>query len=228
MLDAHDPDAPRSGRCSSSTASRPSMPRGPRRSPWSKSPRRSPAGSWPPIRTRAGPPSISWTSRRTLRPSSGDRRLCARDVALGVLGYEDGEVVGWAAVAPPTRSRSPVSSPRAHAARTVVTQYRQQSVSVVSQPRPGCIRGIAGQMRRAQSRCQCAHLVCPGEHGSVRVRLYNQSRSPRCRPGHPQIGRDRASGCAIRWATRSSDRSRRRPSSLRYSHRPHRRAAHGD
>jgi GNAT superfamily N-acetyltransferase len=44
----------------------------------------------------------SKTNRELVGPARGEyvRRLCARDVAPGVLGYEDGEVVGWAAVAP--------------------------------------------------------------------------------------------------------------------------------
>jgi GNAT superfamily N-acetyltransferase len=44
----------------------------------------------------------SKTNQELVGPARGEhvRRLCARDVAPGVLGYEDGEVVGWAAVAP--------------------------------------------------------------------------------------------------------------------------------
>lgn len=42
------------------------------------------------------------TNRSLAGPARGEfvRELCARDVAPGVLAYEDGEVVGWAAVAP--------------------------------------------------------------------------------------------------------------------------------
>jgi GNAT superfamily N-acetyltransferase len=42
------------------------------------------------------------TNRELVGPARGEhvRRLCARDVAPGVLAYHDGEVVGWAAVAP--------------------------------------------------------------------------------------------------------------------------------
>jgi GNAT superfamily N-acetyltransferase len=42
------------------------------------------------------------TNRSLLGPARRAyvRDLCSRDVAPGVLGYEDGEVVGWAAVAP--------------------------------------------------------------------------------------------------------------------------------
>jgi len=42
------------------------------------------------------------TNRGLVGPARGNyvRSLCARPVAPGVLGYEDGEVVGWAAVAP--------------------------------------------------------------------------------------------------------------------------------
>ena len=46
---------------------------------------------------------LDWKTRRELvGPARGDyvRKLCSRQVAPGVLGYEDGEVVGWAAVAP--------------------------------------------------------------------------------------------------------------------------------
>ena len=44
----------------------------------------------------------SRTNRGLVGPARGDyvRKLCSRKVAPGVLGYEDGEVVGWAAVAP--------------------------------------------------------------------------------------------------------------------------------
>jgi GNAT superfamily N-acetyltransferase len=44
----------------------------------------------------------SRTNRELVGPARGElvRELCARDVAPGVLGYQDGEVVGWAAVAP--------------------------------------------------------------------------------------------------------------------------------
>jgi len=42
------------------------------------------------------------TNRALVGPARGDyvRMLCAGPVAPGVLGYEDGQVVGWAAVAP--------------------------------------------------------------------------------------------------------------------------------
>ena len=42
------------------------------------------------------------TNRSLAGPERGDyvRELCARDVSPGVLAYDDGEVVGWAAVAP--------------------------------------------------------------------------------------------------------------------------------
>lgn len=65
MLDAHDPDAP--GRTAVRRRQRRGLPYRPprRRSSWSMSPRRSPAASWPPTRTRAGRPSTSWTSRQT-------------------------------------------------------------------------------------------------------------------------------------------------------------------
>ena len=41
-------------------------------------------------------------NRELVGPARGDhvRDLCSRDVAPGVLAYEDDEVVGWAAVAP--------------------------------------------------------------------------------------------------------------------------------
>jgi GNAT superfamily N-acetyltransferase len=41
-------------------------------------------------------------NRELVGPARGDyvRSLCERDVAPGVLAYEDGEVTGWAAVAP--------------------------------------------------------------------------------------------------------------------------------
>jgi GNAT superfamily N-acetyltransferase len=41
-------------------------------------------------------------NRELVGPTRGDylRKLCGRKVAPGVLAYEDGEVVGWAAVAP--------------------------------------------------------------------------------------------------------------------------------
>ncbi|MEQ7011288.1 GNAT family N-acetyltransferase [Actinopolymorpha sp. B17G11] len=44
----------------------------------------------------------SKTNRELVGRARGDhvRKLCSRKVAPGVLGYEDGEVVGWAAVAP--------------------------------------------------------------------------------------------------------------------------------
>jgi GNAT superfamily N-acetyltransferase len=46
---------------------------------------------------------LDWkTNRELVGPARGEyvRKLCARDVAPGVLGYEGDEVVGWAAVAP--------------------------------------------------------------------------------------------------------------------------------
>jgi GNAT superfamily N-acetyltransferase len=44
----------------------------------------------------------SRTNRELVGPARGEhvRMLCSRDVAPGVLAYDDGEVVGWAAVAP--------------------------------------------------------------------------------------------------------------------------------
>ena len=44
----------------------------------------------------------SKTNRELVGPARGEyvRMLCSRDIAPGVLGYQDGEVVGWAAVAP--------------------------------------------------------------------------------------------------------------------------------
>lgn len=44
----------------------------------------------------------SRTNRELVGPARGDyvRMLCGRPVAPGVLAYEDGEVAGWAAVAP--------------------------------------------------------------------------------------------------------------------------------
>lgn len=46
---------------------------------------------------------VDWkTNRELVGPARGEyvRRLCSREIAPGVLGYEDGEVVGWAALAP--------------------------------------------------------------------------------------------------------------------------------
>lgn len=42
------------------------------------------------------------TNRELVGPTRGEyvKQLCSREVAPGVLAYEDGEVVGWAAVAP--------------------------------------------------------------------------------------------------------------------------------
>jgi GNAT superfamily N-acetyltransferase len=42
------------------------------------------------------------TNRELIGPARGEfvRELCGRKVAPGVLAYDDGEVVGWAAVAP--------------------------------------------------------------------------------------------------------------------------------
>ena len=44
----------------------------------------------------------SRTNRSLVGPARGEyvRQLCSREVAPGVLAYADGEVVGWAAVAP--------------------------------------------------------------------------------------------------------------------------------
>jgi GNAT superfamily N-acetyltransferase len=44
----------------------------------------------------------SKTNRELVGPARGEyvRQLCSRGVAPGVLAYKDGEVVGWAAVAP--------------------------------------------------------------------------------------------------------------------------------
>ncbi|CAA9348547.1 MAG: Acetyltransferase, GNAT family [uncultured Nocardioidaceae bacterium] len=44
----------------------------------------------------------SKTNRQLVGPARGEyvRELCDRDVAPGVLGYEAGDVAGWAAVAP--------------------------------------------------------------------------------------------------------------------------------
>jgi GNAT superfamily N-acetyltransferase len=52
------------------------------------------------------------TNRELVGPARGEyvRRLCERDVAPGVLAYEGGEVVGWAAVAP--RSELPFARSR--------------------------------------------------------------------------------------------------------------------
>ena len=74
MLDAHDPDAPL-GPLFVVDSVEAFHASGQSHSPWLKSPRRSPVASWPPIRTRAGPPSTSWTSRRT-PPLNSDDELC--------------------------------------------------------------------------------------------------------------------------------------------------------
>jgi GNAT superfamily N-acetyltransferase len=52
------------------------------------------------------------TNRALAGPARGDyvRELCKRDVAPGVLAYDDGEVAGWAAVAP--RSELPYARSR--------------------------------------------------------------------------------------------------------------------
>jgi GNAT superfamily N-acetyltransferase len=52
------------------------------------------------------------TNRELVGPARGEhvRSLCARDVAPGVLAYDDGTVVGWAAVAP--RSELPFARSR--------------------------------------------------------------------------------------------------------------------
>lgn len=44
----------------------------------------------------------STTNRDLVGPARGEyvKKLCSREVAPGVLAYEDAEVVGWAAVAP--------------------------------------------------------------------------------------------------------------------------------
>jgi GNAT superfamily N-acetyltransferase len=54
----------------------------------------------------------SKTNRNLVGPARGEyvRALCNRKVAPGVLAYEDGEVVGWAAVAP--RSELPFARSR--------------------------------------------------------------------------------------------------------------------
>lgn len=54
----------------------------------------------------------SRTSRSLVGPARGEyvRRLCARPVAPGVLGYDGDEAVGWAAVAP--RSELPFARSR--------------------------------------------------------------------------------------------------------------------
>jgi GNAT superfamily N-acetyltransferase len=54
----------------------------------------------------------SKTNRELVGPARGEfvRRLCAREVAPGVLAYADGEVAGWAAVAP--RSELPFARSR--------------------------------------------------------------------------------------------------------------------
>jgi len=52
------------------------------------------------------------TNRSLMGPARGEyvRELCGRDVAPGVLAYDDGEVAGWAAVAP--RSELPFARSR--------------------------------------------------------------------------------------------------------------------
>ncbi|WP_110181373.1 GNAT family N-acetyltransferase [Nocardioides solisilvae] len=54
----------------------------------------------------------SRTNRELLGPARGEamRELCSRAVAPGVLAHDDGEVVGWAAVAP--RAELPVARSR--------------------------------------------------------------------------------------------------------------------
>jgi GNAT superfamily N-acetyltransferase len=54
----------------------------------------------------------SRTNRELVGPARGEfvRELCGREVAPGVLAYEQGEVVGWAAVAP--RSQLPFARSR--------------------------------------------------------------------------------------------------------------------
>ncbi|MGZ8743547.1 MAG: GNAT family N-acetyltransferase, partial [Nocardioides sp.] len=73
------------------------------------------AGRFEDVATMLGPKkpasSVCWclshrldskSNRALLGPARGDyvRELCSREVAPGVLAYEDDEVVGWAAVAP--------------------------------------------------------------------------------------------------------------------------------
>ena len=52
------------------------------------------------------------TNKALVGPARGEfvRELCGRDVSPGVLAYDDGEVVGWAAVAP--RSELPLARSR--------------------------------------------------------------------------------------------------------------------
>ncbi len=85
-----------------------------------------PAHAFDDVATMLGPKSstssVCWclshridsrTNRALVGPERGEfvRGLCARDVAPGVLGYdEDGTVVGWAAVAP--RSELPFARSR--------------------------------------------------------------------------------------------------------------------
>nr|WP_187361055.1 GNAT family N-acetyltransferase [Phytoactinopolyspora mesophila] len=54
----------------------------------------------------------SKTNRELVGPARGEyvRELCSREIAPGVLAYEDDEVVGWAAVAP--RSELPFARSR--------------------------------------------------------------------------------------------------------------------
>ena len=72
MLDANDPDAPLGPLFVVDSVEAFHVARG-RNSPWSKSLRRSPVASWPPTKTRAVPPSTSWTNRWTPPPSNGDQ-----------------------------------------------------------------------------------------------------------------------------------------------------------
>jgi GNAT superfamily N-acetyltransferase len=73
------------------------------------------AGRFDDVATMLGPKnpasSVCWclshrvdakTNRSLVGPARGDyvRELCRRDVAPGVLAYDDDQVVGWAAVAP--------------------------------------------------------------------------------------------------------------------------------
>lgn len=52
------------------------------------------------------------TNRQLVGPARGEyvRKLCSREVAPGVLAYDEGEVAGWAAVAP--RSELPFARSR--------------------------------------------------------------------------------------------------------------------
>ena len=73
------------------------------------------AARFPDVATMLGPrnpdASVCWclshrldsrTNRELVGPARGEfvQKLCSREVAPGVLAYEEDEVVGWAAVAP--------------------------------------------------------------------------------------------------------------------------------